>query len=83
MSLPTAQIATEYVLFSAAGLISLVAFAVLILAPAIGSFGRTWEKATAEVVSVFILLALVAIGLAIGVLIAYNWDNISDLFGGG
>jgi hypothetical protein len=82
MSLPIAKIATEYVLFSAAGLISLVAFAMLILAPAIGSFGRTWEKATAALVSVFILLALVAIGLAIGVLIAYNWDNISDLFGG-
>ena len=41
------QIGTEYFLFGGAALISLVAFAALILVPAIGSFGRGWEKATA------------------------------------
>jgi hypothetical protein len=76
-----ARIGTEYVLFGAAGLISLVAFALLILSPAVGSFGRTWEKATAAVVSIFILVALLAIGVAVGVLIAYNWDDIAELFG--
>ncbi len=79
---PVARIGTEYLLFGAAGLISLVAFAALILAPAIGSFGRTWEKATAVVVSVFVLLALLAIGVALGVAIVYYWDDITELFGG-
>jgi hypothetical protein len=76
-----AEIGTEYLLFGGAGLISLVAFAALILAPAIGSFGRTWEKATAVAVSVFILAALVAIGVAVGVAIVYFWPDIKDLFG--
>ena len=53
-------------LFGGAGLVSLIAFAALILVPAIGSFGRTWEKATAIFVSVFVLIALLAIGVAIG-----------------
>jgi hypothetical protein len=39
---------TEYYLFGGAGVVSLLAFAALILVPAIGSYGRTWEKATAD-----------------------------------
>ena len=78
----TAKIGTEYLLFGGAGLISLLAFAALILAPAIGSFGRTWEKATAVLVSLFVLIALLAIGVALGVAIVYFWDDILDLFGG-
>lgn len=68
-------------LFAAAGLISVLAFAALILVPAIGSFGRTWEKATAVLVSVFVLLALLAIGIALGVAIVYFWDDINEIFG--
>ena len=77
-----AEIGTEYLLFGGAGLISLVAFAALILVPAIGSFGRTWEKATAAAVSIFILAALVLFGIAIGLTIVYNWDDITAFFGG-
>lgn len=77
-----AKIGTEYLLFGGAGLISLVAFAALILVPAIGSFGRTWEKATAAAVSIFILAALVLFGIAIGLTIVYNWDDITAFFGG-
>ncbi len=49
--------------------------------PAIGSFGRTWEKATAVLVSIFVLLALLAIGVALGVAIVYYWDDITELVG--
>jgi hypothetical protein len=73
---------TVYLLFGGAGLISLVAFATLILAPTIGSFGRTWEKATAVLVSVFVLAALIALGIALGVAIVYYWEDITKLFGG-
>ena len=76
-----AKIGTEYILFGAAGLISLVAFGVLILVPAVGSFGRTWEKVTAVLVSIFVLVALLAIGIAIGIAIVYYWDDINGWFG--
>ncbi len=78
----TAKIATEYLLFGGAAVISLLAFAALILVPAIGSFGRTWEKATAVLVSFFVLIALLAIGVAVGVAIVYYWDDIIQIFGG-
>ncbi len=70
----------EILLFGGAGLISLLAFATLILVPAIGSFGRGWEKATAVLLSLIVLLALVAIGIAIGVAVIYFWDDISSFF---
>ena len=76
-----AKIGTEYLLFGGAGLISLVAFAALILVPAIGSFGRTWEKATAAAVSIVVLAALIAVGVAVGVAIVYFWPDIKELFG--
>jgi len=70
----------EVIVFAAAGLISLVAFATLILVPAIGSFGRGWEKATAVVLSVIVFITLVALGVAIGFAVIYYWDEISGLF---
>ena len=47
---------------AAPGVISLLAFAAFILAPAIGSYGRTWEKATAALLSLFVLAALLLLG---------------------
>jgi hypothetical protein len=75
-----ATIHTEVWLFIGAGVISLLAFGIFILAPTIGSFGRTWEKATAMLVSLFVLAALVMIGVALGALIIYKWPEISSWF---
>lgn len=73
-----ADIPPEYLLFGGAGVVSLLAFAALILVPAMGSYGRTWEKATAAVLSIFVLAALVLAGVAIGVGIVYFWDDITS-----
>jgi hypothetical protein len=75
-----ATIGTEYLLFGGAALISVLAFAALILVPALGSYGRTWEKATAALLSLFVLAALIGMGVALGVLIVYFWDDIYGLF---
>jgi O-antigen ligase len=73
-------IGTEYLLFGGAGLISVLAFAALILVPALGSYGRTWEKATAAILSLFVLVALVGLGVGLGILIVYFWDDIYNFF---
>jgi len=70
---------TEYYLFGGAGVVSLLAFAALILVPAVGSYGRTWEKATAALLSIFVLMALMMIGIALGVLIVYFWPDITRI----
>jgi hypothetical protein len=77
---PVLALGTEYYLFGAAGFLSLAAFGALILAPALGSYGRTWEKFAAAFLSLFVLAALVLAGLAIGLVVFYEWDTISTWF---
>ena len=77
----TADIGAVHILFGGAGLLSLLAFGALVLVPALNSFGRGWEKATAAVLSLFVLVALVALGFGLGVIIVYYWNDISSWFG--
>jgi hypothetical protein len=70
----------EVLVFGGAGLISLIAFTTLILVPAVGSFGRGWEKATAVVLSLIVFITLIAVGIAIGFAVVYYWNDISGLF---
>jgi hypothetical protein len=79
-ALPVA-IAPEFLVFGIAGLVSLVAFGFLILAPALGAYGRPWEKAAAGFLSLFVLAALVMIGIAAGALVVYYWNDISGSLG--
>ena len=74
---PALALGTEYYLFGIAGLVSVAVFVALILVPALGSYGRAWEKLVAGMLSLFVLAALVLVGLVIGVVIFLNWDEIS------
>jgi hypothetical protein len=59
----------------AGGLITLVAYAVLIVVPAWGSYGRWWERFAASFMTLFILASLVGIGAGVGGLIVVNWGQ--------
>jgi hypothetical protein len=74
-----AKIPPEYLLFGGAALLSLLAFTTLILVPAVSAYGRGWEKATAAFLSLFVLLALLVLGVAAGALIVYNWSEINGV----
>ncbi len=82
LPLAIARIDHEYLLFGAAGLVALVAFVGLILVPALGAYGRIWEKAAAGVLSVVVLAALVLVGVVIGLLIVYYYNDLAKLFNG-
>lgn len=83
MSLPLAlqEIGDDYLLFGVAAAISLAAYVSLILVPAVSSYGRVWEKAVAGVLSLFVLVALVVIGVVVGIAVVYYYNDISNLFG--
>jgi len=68
----------EYLLFGVAGLICLAAFVSLILVPAVSSYGRLWEKAAAGVLSLFVLAALVVVGVVVGLAIVVNYNEIVE-----
>lgn len=75
------KIEDEYVLFGAAALVSLVAFVALIFLPAVSAYGRLWEKAAAGLLSLFVLAALVVIGVVAGLAVVYYYDEITQLIG--
>lgn len=75
------KIEDEYLLFGIAALVSLIAFVTLILVPAVGSYGRLWEKAVAGVLSVIVLCALVLSGVVLGLVIVYYYNDIVELLG--
>lgn len=76
------KIEHEYLLFGAAGLIALAAFVSLILVPAVSAYGRVWEKAAAGVLSLFVLAALILVGVVAGLAIVYYYNDIANLFNG-
>jgi hypothetical protein len=72
------KIEHEYLLFGVAGLICLLAFAGLILKPALDSYGRIWEKAAASVLSLFVLAALIVLGVVLGLVIVINYNTLVE-----
>ncbi len=76
------DIANQYLLFGAAGVISLVAFVTLIFVPALSSYGRIWEKTAAGFLSVFVLFALLVIGVVAGLVFVYYYNDIVNLIHG-
>jgi hypothetical protein len=75
-TVPLGEIATEYWLFGGAGLVTLAAFVGLILVPAIGSYGRVWEKVAASFMSLFVLVGLVLLGVLLGLFFALHYNDV-------
>jgi hypothetical protein len=73
------KLQNEYILFGAAGLVALMAFVGLILVPALSAYGRVWEKAAAGVLAIVVLAALVLVGVVIGLVIVYYYNDLADL----
>lgn len=57
------------------GLVAIVAYGVLIVAPAWGSYARWWERFAASFMTLFILATLVGLGAGIGGAIVWSWNN--------
>ena len=56
-----------------AGVFGLALFAGLILAPAWSSYSRLWERLAASVLSLYVLVLLVGLGVAGALAVIYFW----------
>lgn len=67
----TAATAMHYTLIAAAigAGVALIAFAVLIAWPAWNSYGRNWERVSALFLSLYVLVAMIAVGAGLGLAI--------------
>ena len=59
-----------------AGVFTLAAYAAWVLVPAWTAYSRGWERAAAVFLSLYVLLAFVGAGVAVGVGVVYFWDRI-------
>ena len=65
-----------YIVGAGCGVISLIAFCVLVLVPALSSYRRPLARFGAAVLSLYVLAAFVGIGVLLGALIILEWPRL-------
>ena len=58
------------------GVLGLAAFGALVLVPALTAYRRPLERAAAAILSLYVLAALVGIGVVIGALVVLEWPRV-------
>jgi hypothetical protein len=65
-----------YLVGACLGVIGLAAFGALIIAPAITAYRRPMERVAVVILSVYVLAALVGVGIVIGALVVLEWPRV-------
>jgi hypothetical protein len=65
-----------YLVGGCLGVFGLAAFCALVLAPAIASYRRPLERVAVVVLSLYVLAALIGVGVVLGGLIVLEWPRV-------
>ena len=65
-----------YLVAACCGVFALSAYVAFILVPAWTAYSRIWQRAAAAVLSLYVLAAFAAVGVAGGAAIVWFWDRI-------
>jgi hypothetical protein len=65
---------TELTIAIAAGIVG-AGYLAFIVAPAVGAYGRLWERISAGFLTLYILATLLGIGGAIGLAVVWSYDR--------
>jgi hypothetical protein len=65
-----------YLVGGCLGVFGLAAFCTLVIAPAVTSYKRPLERVGAVILSLYVLAALMGIGVVLGALIIFEWPRI-------
>lgn len=65
-----------YLVGACLGVFGLAAFCALVLAPAITAYRRPMERVAVVILSVYVLAALVGVGIVLGALIVLEWPRV-------
>ena len=69
------ELSTTEIALGAGGIVTLIAYLLLIVIPAWTSYGRWWERIGASLLTLFILATLVGVGVGIGAAIVWSYDQ--------
>jgi len=64
-----------YLVGAGSAVIGLSAFIVWVVAPAIASYRRVWERLAVVVLSGYVLAALIGVGVVLGAVIIVEWPR--------
>ncbi len=67
---------TTYLVGACAGVFGLAAFIALVVVPAVSSYRRGYERAAAALLSVYVLAAMVGVGVIVGALVVIEWPRV-------
>jgi hypothetical protein len=65
-----------YLVAACLGVLGLGAFCALVLVPAITAYRRPLERVAVVVLSLYVLAALVGIGVVVGALVVIEWPRV-------
>ncbi len=65
-----------YLVGAGCGVIALIAFVLLVVVPALSGYQRVWERAAALVLSLYVLGAMIGLGVLAGALIIVEWPRV-------
>jgi hypothetical protein len=65
-----------YLVGACLGVFGLAAFCALVLVPAVTAYRRPLEKVAAVILSLYVLAALVGVGIVLGALIVLEWPRV-------
>jgi hypothetical protein len=65
-----------YLVGGCLGVFGLAAYCALVLAPAITAYRRPMERAAVVILSLYVLAALVGVGVVVGGLIVLEWPRL-------
>jgi hypothetical protein len=68
--------AITYVVGAGLGVFGLAAFCAFVIVPAITAYRRPLERVAVVILSVYVLAALVAVGLLIGAVVVLEWPRV-------
>ena len=58
------------------GVFGLAAFCALVVAPAITAYRRPMERVAVVILSVYVLAALIGVGIVVGALVVLEWPRV-------
>jgi hypothetical protein len=65
-----------YLVGACLGVFGLAAFCALVVVPAVTAYRKLWERAAAAVLSLYVLAALVGVGVVLGAFIVLEWPRV-------
>jgi hypothetical protein len=65
-----------YLVGASLGVFGLAAFCALVLVPAVTAYRRPLERIAAVILSLYVLAALVGVGVVVGAVIVFEWPRL-------